>query len=387
MNITRFITGIYGTLKKTRDIVGDCAVVCVMSGNFVQRGDVAVYGKHVRAHAAALCGADLVLELPLPYALSSAEGFALGGVRLLDALGVVTHLSFGSETGETDSLQAAADCLKTGEASARIRQELKSGASYASARYLAARHLIGDAADVIKAPNNILGVEYLKALGEVSSSISPVTVRRQGTQHDKDGPQSASYIRKLLREGHAPWHMMPEQAAEIYREEAARGRSPVFMEALDTAVLSRLRMLPEETFRCLPDASEGLEDRLMRFARTEPTLRSVLEAAKTKRYALSRLRRMVLCAAIGITAEDVKQVPPYIRVLALGERGRRLLREIKKHSVLPIITKPAGAKALGEPARSLFQKQAAATDLYVLAYSSPVNRAGGQEWTASPIIV
>ncbi len=375
-------------IAETRARLGaDSAVVCLMSGNFVQRGDFAVFNKHARAAAAVTAGADLVIELPLPYALSSAEGFALGGVRLLNALGVVTHLSFGSEAGETACLLKAADCLLSEAASEQIRAELISGASYAAARYLAARRLIGDEADVLKSPNNILGVEYLKALRATSSGMAPVTVRRRGTAHDGAGPESASYLRKLLEDGCAPWHLMPERASDVFKEEIASGRGPVFIDASDTAVLSRLRMLPAAAFKSLPDASEGLEDRLMRFARTMPTLRSVLQAAKTKRYALSRLRRMVLCAALGITAGDVRQPPPYIRVLALNNTGRLLLRGIKERASLPVITKPSAAKSLGGPARTMFMKGSDATDLYVLAYPGPENRSGGQEWTTSPYVL
>ncbi len=374
-------------IAETRALLNGCAVVCVMSGNFVQRGDIAVFSKHTRAAAAVSCGADLVLELPVPYALSSAESFALGGVRVLNALGVVTHLSFGSESGETSCLQKAADSLNTQAASTLIRQELKSGASYAAARHVALRRLIGDDADVLQSPNNILGVEYLKALMSTSSAMSPVTVCRRGSAHDSAGPESASQLRRILKQGGAPWHLMPESTAAIYKEETARGRGPVFIDALDSALLSRLRMLPDDAFRRLPDASEGLEDRLMRFARSEPTFEAVLDAAKTKRYALSRLRRMALCAALGITAADTKRPPEYIRVLALNQTGRQLLREIKEKASLPVVTKPAGVKALGERALSMFQQEAAATDLYALAYPKPENRTGGQEWTTSPAVL
>ncbi len=374
-------------IAETRALLNGCAVVCVMSGNFVQRGDIAVFSRHARAAAAVVAGADLVLELPVPYALSSAESFALGGVRVLNALGVVTHLSFGSESGETSCLQKAADSLNTQAASALIRQELKSGASYAAARHVALRQLIGDDADVLQSPNNILGVEYLKALMSTSSAMSPVTVCRRGSAHDSAGPESASQLRRILKQGGAPWHLMPESTAAIYKEETARGRGPVFIGALDSALLSRLRMLPDDAFRRLPDASEGLEDRLMRFARSEPTFGAVLDAAKTKRYALSRLRRMALCAALGITAADTKRPPEYIRVLALNQTGRQLLREIKEKASLPVVTKPAGVKALGERALSMFHQEAAATDLYALAYPKPENRTGGQEWTTSPAVL
>jgi predicted nucleotidyltransferase len=375
-------------IAETRAMLGEgSAVVCAMSGNFVQRGDLAVFHKHARALSAVASGADLVIELPLPYVLSSAEGFASGGVKLLDALGVVTHLSFGSETGETQSLAELADCLLCEGMPGIIKHELKSGISYARARQHAVASLLGAKAEMLNTPNNILGVEYIKALKESQSSITPLTVRRFGAAHDSDGAESASKLRKLLKAGKETWHLMPESAAAILMEEITAGRGPVFMDAVETAVLSRLRMLPEEAYTSLADASEGLGLRLMRYAKTMPTVQSILESTKTKRYAMSRLRRMLLCAALGIEAEDSMSPPPYIRVLAMNQTGMRLLREIKEKSPLPVITKPALADTLDGAARSLFLKEAAATDFYVLAYPAPENRLGGQEWTTSPRII
>lgn len=375
-------------IEKTRALVGgDCAVVCVMSGNVVQRGDFAVFAKHARAASAVAAGADLVLELPLVYALSSAEGFARGGVRLLNALGVITHLSFGSEAGEIPALREVAEHLATERMDAYIREELKTGVAYARARHAAACRLLGAKADVLATPNNILAVEYLKALKETNSPMEPVTIRRLGAAHDSDGAESASRLRRMLKNGGEPWRLMPENCAEILKSEIAAGRGPVFLENAETAVLSRLRMLPDEAFERLPDASEGLAKRLARYARTMPTVESVLENAKTKRYALSRLRRMLLCAALGLKAEDSLQPPSYIRVLAMNKRGAGVLREIGRQSALPVITKPARARTLDGPARALFQKEADATDLYALAYPEPSMRAGGSEWTISPRVL
>jgi predicted nucleotidyltransferase len=372
-------------IEATRALVGDdCAVVCVMSGNFVQRGDFAVFPKHARASSAVLAGADLVLELPLPFVLSSAESFARGGVRLLNELGVITHLSFGSEAGETDSLREVADVLRTEKMSRLIGEELNSGVSFALARFNAARGLLGKKAELLKTPNNILGIEYLKALAEIDSAMTPLTIKRFGAAHDSEGAESSSALRRMIRAGEEPWNHMPAAAAEVLRREAEAGRGPVFMESAETAVLSRLRMLPAEAFACLPDASEGVELRLMRYCRTMPTIQSILESAKTKRYALSRLRRMLLCAVLGVTADDKSAPPPYIRVLAMNERGRGVLRDIKRKSALPVLTKPAQANDLEARAKAMFLKEAAATDFYVLAYREPANRAGGFEWTASP---
>lgn len=375
-------------MARTRELLlesaDETAVVCVMSGNYVQRGDLAIFEKHCRAAAAVACGVDLVIELPLPYAVASAERFARGGVRLLEALGVVTHLSFGSESGEIEPLQEIAGCLLSPEASALLREEMKAGLSYPAACQKAAFRLLGDKAHALETPNNTLGIEYLKALRTADSTIKPLTVRRVGTMHDGQGAESASHLRRLMQGGELPWHLMPAAAAEIYAEERRAGRGPVFMQNAETALLSRLRMLPPEAWARLPDATEGVQDRLMRCARTQPTLNAVLEAAKTKRYPLSRLRRMTLCAALGITEADGSLPPPYIRVLAMNRRGADILREIKKNSSLPVITKPSRAKELPEPARSLFQKEADATDFYVLAYPDETNRRGGQEWTISP---
>jgi predicted nucleotidyltransferase len=158
------------------------------------------------------------------------------------------------------------------------------------------------------------------------------------------------------------------------------------MDSIETAVLARLRMLPEEAFTGLPDASEGLGLRLMRYAKSMPTVRSILESTKTKRYAMSRLRRMLLCAVLGVEAEDSWMTPPYIRVLAMNKTGMSLLREIKEKSILPVITKPALADTLDGAARAMFLKESGATDFYVLAYPDPENRTGGCEWRISPKI-
>jgi predicted nucleotidyltransferase len=375
-------------IAATRELVGgDSAVVCVMSGNMVQRGDVAVFPKHARAATAIAAGADLVLELPLHRVLSSAEGFARGGVQVLDALGVVTHLSFGSEAGEIAALDEIAECLTTARLDNCVREELRTGVSYPKARHLAVARLLGQRADILGTPNNILAVEYLKALKEAKSPMIPVTIRRIGAAHDSDGAESASALRRLLRDGAEPWDRMPDQCAGLLKREIGAGRGPVFLENIETAVLARLRMLPDEAFDKLPDASEGLSGRLARYARTMPSVQSILESTKTKRYTLSRLRRMLLCAALGFTAGDVLQAPGYIRVLAMNRRGAGILRLAGGRSTLPVITKPAEAHALTGPYKALFQKEADATDLYVLGYPEPSMRSGLSEWTTSPLFL
>lgn len=376
-------------IAQTRSILGeDTAVVCAMSGNFVQRGDFAVFEKHARAITAVAGGADLVIELPLPYVLSSAEGFASGAVQLLDSLRICTHLSFGSESGEVDALSFVANNLLNPEIDDLIKKKLSSGISYAAARQKSAALLIGSQAQLLRSPNNILGIEYIKALITSGSTMVPVTIKRKGTAHDGENIAeelaSASMLRNMLNTGVEPWGYMPSSACRILKGEITQGRGPVTMASSELAMLAKLRTMEEREYAELPDASEGLHLRLMRYARKEPTMTDIITRTKTKRYAMSRIRRMILCAYLGISAKDSTLSPPYIRVLAFSRRGQQLLREIADRSALPIITKPASAKKMTGRARTLFERECAATDLYVLGYPQPEKRTGGQDWRISP---
>ena len=367
-------------IEQTRAQLGTvCPVVCVMSGDFVQRGSPAVYSKFARAEAAVRCGADLVLELPLPWSLSSAEGFARGAVGLLGSLGVVTHLSFGSECGELDPL--------LGE---DLRAELQSGIPFAAARQQAVARRVGALAELLQAPNNILAVEYLKAIYDQRLELHPLTVLRTGAQHDRFAEgniRSASELRMRIGAGEDVSAFLPRAAAEIFAREKTRGRGPVLPEALESALLSRLRMLTQTVYNALPSATEGLGNSLYRAAHEEPTLDGVLAAAKSKRYALARIRRMTMCAALGVTAGMDTGTPPYARVLAIGAQGRELLRAIDARTSVPVITKPAAGRSLPGEAGEIFALTADAHDLYVLGCPAREERRCGGDWRASPFVL
>lgn len=355
-------------IAETRRLLGDdCAVLCVMSGDFVQRGDAAVFEKFERAEMAVRGGADLVLELPLRWSLSSAEGFARGGVSLLKASGVVTHLSFGSETGELAPLQHAADGLRDGALGDLLREALKQGLSFPAARQKALERLIGEDAAVLSNPNDLLAVEYLRAISDLDAALAPLAVRRVGAKHDAAGESnypSASELRSRMKAGQDVSAWAPHLP----------DAKPVFLEDLETAILSRLRMLPKEAFVALPDCAEGLENVLWQAVHSEATLDDILAAAKSRRYPMSRLRRMLLCAALGVKKAD--GLPRYLRVLAANERGRALLHTMRETVSLPVITKPADARDMPE-----FQLTADAHDLYVLAQP---DKTPGQDWRHSP---
>ena len=336
---------------------GDTVIVCLMSGNFVQRGEPALLPKAVRAEAAVACGADLVLELPVTAALSSAEGFAAGGVRLLDALGVVDELCFGAETADRDALWQTAACLRTPAFSEALRRELAGGISFAAARSRALAQL-GAAPEVVRQPNDILAVEYCKALQALGSQIEPAVFLRQGAYHavlpEGENP-SATSLRELARpEAWAAY--VPAAALAVYARHPAQYRR----ENGERAMLAVLRRMPEAEFAALPYGSEGLWRKLYRESRRAGSVDALLDAVKSKRYARSRIARMCMCAYLGLDVDAMAMEPPYLRVLAMREPGRALLRQAHETSRIPLIQ--AGTRVR----TPYFALETRACDLYAM---------------------
>ena len=261
-----FHNGHLAHIEATKAALGpDTGIICCMSGDFVQRGEAAQWSKTARAECAVRCGADVVFELPVQWSLSSAEGFARGAVGLLDSLGVVDYLSFGSESPTAAPLERAAEALLDPAVDAAIRAELPSGDSYAVIRQRVLERFMGEGARVIETPNNILAVEYIKAIYERGSRMEPLATERRGAQHDKPASgriRSASELRSMTAAGKPIAPYMPREAHAVLEREREQGRGPVLMGALETAVLSRLRMLGKADFAAIPDAAEGLENRL-----------------------------------------------------------------------------------------------------------------------------
>ena len=358
-----------------RRLGGDAPVVCVMSGHWVQRGECALADKWLRAALALDRGADLVVELPTPWAMASAEPFARGAVSLLAATGVVDVLSFGSETGELAPLEEAAAALDAPDYPERLRAALGRGLSFPAARQEAA------GAACLSAPNNNLGVEYLRSIRALGSTIRPLTVPRQGAGHDgpaAGGYASASELRRLLRAGRG------EEAAPYLT--APWSGELADMQHIERAVLARLRTMGEGDWAALPDGggAEGLPSRLAKAAREAVSLEDFYTRAKTRRYPHARLRRLALAAFLDLRAAERPAAPPYVRVLGLGGRGRALLRRMKDTCPLPVIVKPAQARELDGPARTLFESEARYTDLYGLCFPAP--RPCGAEWIHSPVV-
>lgn len=372
-----------------RRLGAETAVVCAMSGSFVQRGDFAVMRTHARAEAAVRGGADLVLELPLPWAIASAEGFAAGGVGVLAATGAVDTLVFGSECGDTETLKAVAAALESESFAAYLRQGLQEGVSFAAAREAAARKLLGEKAAVLAQPNDILGVEYCKAIARQAAALMPLALPRRGVGHDggaAEGFASASRIRELLINGACADEFLTPESAAICARECAAGRAPVTMANAERAILARLRAMREEDFAPF-DGGEGLYHRFYDAVQRETTIDGILAAAKSKRYAYARLRRLLLAAYLGVTPEDIPQRVPYLRVLACNARGRELLRYMKTTAAAPVLTRSADVRRLDTDAQRLFALTARAEEQYTLAYPSLAAAKPGSAWTTDPVIL
>ncbi len=312
-------------------------IVCLMSGNFVQRGQPAIFHKSVRAQAAIKSGADLVLELPVTAALSSAEGFASEGVRILS--GFCNRLCFGAESADSQQLMTVAKALLTPEFSQHLAGALETGVSFPAARQAALENM-GVDAGILGQPNNILGVEYCKAILAQNSPLTPLPILRQGDYHDghadPENP-SATAVRNLMA-ATKPWAgFVPDAARECFVCADIHT-----LDAGERAILTRLRTMGDEEFEALPYGSEGLWRKLMHAARKEATLEEILTAVKSKRYTRTRLDRMLMCAFLGITKEMLEASAPYTRVLAFNDKGREILKNARQFGDLPNIGQKVG---------------------------------------------
>lgn len=356
-------------LALTRAACPGAAVVVCMSGNWVQRGECAVTDKWRRARWAAQQGADLVVELPSVFALSSAQTFARAGVELLTAAGV-DRLSFGCEDPDLLRLRAVAEALSSPGFDAALAPLLDRGLSYPAARQEALEALVGaETARLVEQPNNNLAVEYLAAL---SVDITPIAIPRLG---DHDGPleqeyPSASALRELILQG-------DQVKAQPHLTEVWEG--PVYdLRRLEMAILCKLRQMTPEDLEAIPDGTDGLAQRLWKAAREAGSLAQLYELAKTKRFTLSRIRRLALWAALDLTAADRPERPAYLRVLAMTKAGAAHLAELKTACPLPILTKAADHK-------ELLATESRLTDLFSLCAPTPLPC--GEEWRHSPAVL
>ena len=360
-------------IARTR-VYGAAVVVCLMISLFFQRGEPALLHPNARAHMALMNGADLVVSLPVPWACAAAQTFARGAVGLLDAMGCVDTLSFGSECADIELLRAASRAVDDYTVRESMRANLLSGVSFASARQRAVEELDPRVASVLSSPNDTLAVEYIRAIDTLKSELAPFAVRREGAGHDSgeavNSFASASLIRTRVRAGEDFDDLMPENAAELLNAEIEAGRAPADINVLEKAVLACLRISTPEKIAAVPDISEGLENRIYSASRSASSLDELYSLAKTKRYSHARIRRAVAALLLGIEATDCEGLPPYIRVRGFNAIGREKLRAMRSSAKLPIVMRAADIKKLGERAKRISSIEERAADLFSLALPS-----------------
>lgn len=379
-------------LQKAREVVGeDGAVVCIMSGNVVQRGDFAIFPKEIRTQAALIKGADLVIELPCVYALSSAEYFAEGALALLHAMGIKdSHLVFGSESGDIASLIQAAGQLDSEDTQGAIRSYLKEGYSYGAACQ-AALSKVSEVGEVLEHPNNLLGISYLRAIQKLGAKhIRAHAIKRRGVAHDANCPSenfaSATYLRTGLLEDSPQWQYMPKEVGDLFKQAMQEGLRPVSLLQIELVVLALLRAQSGQEYVFLDD-SEGLGAKIVQSAILAGSLEELVQMVKSKRYHYSRIRRMILGMCLGFTVGDRPKCPPYIRILGAKEKGQEVLAHMKESATLPIVSRPGQIKKLGKKAQRMFALEQKVTDLYHLCARDSAARRGGTEWQGKPIFI
>lgn len=359
-------------MEKTRQN-GATHIVTVMSGNFVQRGNPAVIGKFRRAELAVMSGADLVIELPVRFCLAPAEEFAKAAIYLLGSLGVVDEIAFGSECGDVRTLRQTAEILKNCRDIPQIAELTKKGMTYPKALSEYFAEEMPETAHILLKPNNILGIEYIKALENFGFDQDIFTVKRMGAPHGSEIPTgntaSASYIRSHPDSCRG---LLPD----IWADELERGTADI--SRLERVILHRIRTLTLEEAEKAVDSSSGLAQRICN-ARMAASLDELYSSVKTKGYTMARIRRTILRLLIGISDSDMKIMPPYIRVLAFNSRGREILSQAKEKAKLPFDTSLSRLSGINENARIFAESEAIAGDIHALAFDEI--KPAGTEYT------
>ncbi|MCQ2440544.1 MAG: nucleotidyltransferase family protein [Clostridia bacterium] len=364
----------FNPLHSGHKYIIDCAkqngntVICVISGNFVQRGDTAVIPKQKRVETAIKCGADIVAELPVIWSMSTAQNFALGGVWQLYTLGC-DEILFGSECGDIKKLTDCADILLSDKFALLVSNEVKKGVTFATARETVAVSL-GVEKNLLSSANDNLGIEYIIASKKLNLPIKFKCVKRIGANHnsndEKNGFVSSSLLRQKILSGDIGYaeKFMPISARGIINEDIISD-----IKRIEIAVLTTLRQKNENYFKNIADVSEGLENKIYFSIRVATSLEELYNMVKSKRYTLARIRRMVLSSFLGIEKDLFMTAPPYVRVLGFSKNGCDYLSKLC--AISPVVLKVSEIKQLDEKAQKVFATECKATDLYSLSLKKP----------------
>lgn len=396
-------------VEKARELCDAEFVISVMSGHFLQRGEPALFNKWARAKMAALGGVDLVVELPTAFAVRSASVFSHGAVSLLNAMGVVTHICFGSEAGNTADLWPAARllCQEPQDFRTILSQYLDKGLSYPAARskameaYFTINGSNNIPASLLSSPNNILGIEYMRSLLTLGSSIEPVTIKRFAAgYHDTEiGPSrsiaSATSVREELKSAGGCMtekvdSVVPSSTSEVMNNEIFNGRGPVFIESYTKLIYYLLRTTTTEQIASLCDVSEGLENRILESAKSAGSVKELIDKIKSKRYTWTRIQRIITYIMLGFTSSMARSFeetgPRYIRILGMSDKGRELLRVVKKKADLPVVIRTSPFLFKRDEISEMLEFDVKATDIYTLLYPSSKLTHPGLDYRIMPFL-
>lgn len=390
-------------IERARQATGCKYVIGVMSGNFVQRGEPAVFDKWKRAEMAVKSGVDLIIELPTVFAVRSAQFFAEGAVRLLSSLGLVTHLCFGAESPDIQTLNIMADASSNEQNIAKMQLLMKDGISYAAALGSVIEKQCSIQLESIASPNNILAVEYLKAIRKFAPQLIPMPIlRKHSRYHDTEinAPlASATAVRREIITKRTittkAEQAMPQDTAKIVGQCLNEGRGPVTFSALEKPILAQLRLLTLKQIEDLPEVSEGLHNKISDAVLKATSIEQLLTIIKSRRYPYTRLQRILIHALVGITKTDISTFdetgPLYARVLAFNACGRQILKKMTETASIPSIIKTAAhlnskQRSIGNltPFERMLAIDTLATDLYVLGMPNPNLSHGGWDFRCSP---
>lgn len=361
-------------LKSTHNLTCPDHIIAVMSGNFVQRGQPAILDKFARTKAAILCGVDMVIELPAVYSTASAEAFAYAACYLLDATNIVDSICFGSEHGNINELLTLAHLLinESEHYKLALKKHLKTGVSFPSARMLSIKEIYPKIADIIKQPNNILAIEYLKAINSQKLNLKPFTITRTGGSHNADkilkGYASAKTIRHHISQHKDIFKLLPYMPKASFNElsNACNNLSINTLDNYSDILHYILKSTKKEDLKAISGISEGMEGRIIYAAKNLYSITDILDLAKTKRYTYTALSRAVLHIILSIKKSEALEKPQYIRVLGVKKEKRELLSKLNNNACLPVIINPKDIAKLPKKAQNQIQKELYASEIYNL---------------------
>ncbi len=396
------------------------ACICIMSGSFLQRGTPAIINQWARTEMALRSGVDLLIQLPVVYSLRSAEHFAWGAVKLLDSTKITDTICFGSELGQIEPLVEIAKILleEPAEFKFNLKNELDHGLSYPQARSNALKNYLDSnpnitvnpkqSMQIITNPNNILGLEYIKALLKLDSAIQPLTIQRQGSSyHEKEIKPiaSASAIRRAIEKNFTKGtelinlnlaQLLPELTTSILNREFSNNLGPIFYDDFGDNILTILRRMTRDEIKKFENVHSGLENRIKDAADQATSLTDLINLIKTKRFTQTRIQRILSQILLNITEKDLLKFdlaggPQYFRVLGFNNRGRHLLKLIKERSSLPLITNLSNHYQSSYQPQNILQEMInydlRANNIYTLAYQEEKFRQGNIDFKKRPVII